>query len=218
MPVDQSLQQRLERILAVSVQPGGTGARLLEDAARLWACVEKLLEMQLIKGQVDREGLKLACYALQLPERDALANDVRAARGNLRQRAEQAAEMLLSELGEGVDATIEAQLEHVAQLLRQLPLRRPARDEARILADAVNIGDFGLVGLLQQVIQLGRQGGGITQVAAGLEKREQYSYWEARLRDGFHFESVRRLATKRLDHLRTFSALLQSELAEDNKL
>ena len=49
-----------------------------------------------------------------------------------------------------------------------------------------------MVGLVNRAIQLGRQGDGVKQVAEGNEKREQYGYWEARLKDGFHFEPVRK--------------------------
>jgi hypothetical protein len=88
-------------------------------------------------------------------------------------------------------------------------------DEARILADAVNLDDFGVIGLLMQMIQLTRLGDGITQLADGSEKRDQYGYWEARLKDGFHFEPVRKLARKRLEHARQSAKMLLEEMSED---
>jgi hypothetical protein len=96
-----------------------------------------------------------------------------------------------------------------------MPHRNPMVEEAKLLADALNLEDFGLVGLLAQTIQLSRQGGGIAQVIEGIEKRDQYGYWEARLKDGFHFEQVRQIAKRRLDHARQASKLLLAELDED---
>jgi hypothetical protein len=64
-------------------------------------------------------------------------------------------------------------------------------------------------------ILTGRQGGGVAQVADGSEKREQYGYWDARLKDGFHFEPVRQIARRRLEHARHVADLLSAELGED---
>jgi hypothetical protein len=48
--------------------------------------------------------------------------------------------------------------------------------------------------------------------------REQYGYWVARLKDGFHFDQTRALAKKRLDHTRRVAGLLMAELREDGAL
>ena len=87
-----------------------------------------------------------------------------------------------------------------------------------LLADALNLEDFGVAGLLVQAIQIARQGGGIMQIADGCEKREQYGYWDARLKDGFHFEPTRQIARKRLEHARKVAALLNGELKDDGAL
>ena len=88
-------------------------------------------------------------------------------------------------------------------------------DEAKVLADAVNLDDFGITGLIIQAVQLSRQGDGLMQVADGAEKREQYGYWDARLKDGFHFEPVRQMARRRLENTRAAAKLLAMEMAED---
>ena len=49
----------------------------------------------------------------------------------------------------------------------------------------------------------------------GLEKREQYGYWDARLKEGFHFEPIRQIARQRLEHARRMAALLMEEMKED---
>ena len=88
-------------------------------------------------------------------------------------------------------------------------------DEAKLLADALNLDDFGVIGLVSSAIQLGRQGDGVNQVAEGSEKREQYGYWEARLKDGFHFEPVRQIARAAAGERATGRKLLAEELGED---
>ena len=106
-------------------------------------------------------------------------------------------------------------LDRTTRLLHELPHRSPVPDEAKLLADAVNLEDFGVIGIGIQVIQLARQGDGLAQLREGMEKREQYNYWDARLHDGFHFSPIRQMAQHRLEHARQVAALLAQELDAD---
>ena len=72
-----------------------------------------------------------------------------------------------------------------------------------------------MTGLVQYIVQLARQGEGVLQLTEGLEKREQYGYWDARLKDGFHFEPVRQIARRRLDTAQTLWLLLLLARPED---
>jgi hypothetical protein len=212
MSLDAKLKRRLQLLLSVVDEHGTRGPRLLDDAQRLWSRAHALIKMKLAED-VDAVAVELSCHALQLPMRQIkLISTGKLARTNLRDRAEQSAELLVSHLGQEVDETL---LDHTTRILQEMPHRNPMVEEAKLLADALNLEDFGLVGLLAQTIQLSRQGGGIAQVIEGIEKRDQYGYWEARLKDGFHFEQVRQIAKRRLDHARQASKLLLAELDED---
>ena len=103
-------------------------------------------------------------------------------------------------------------LDRTTRILHESHQRSPMLDEARLLADAVNLDDFGITGLLQQMTQLARDGEGVVQLAKGAQTREQYGYWEARLKDGFHFDPVREMARRRLDGARLVVTLLMEEL------
>jgi hypothetical protein len=211
--VEAKLRQRVGRALAIVDEHGTHGPRLLEDAQRLWQSVQALLSMGLISPDADAEGLELACYALQLPMRSAENLPAgRLGRTNLRDRTEQAAELLVGAAGN--DAPEEL-IDRATNILLAVPHRVPESEEARLLADALNLDDFGMIGLVNRAIQLGRQGDGVRQVAEGNQKREQYGYWDARLKDGFHFEQVRRLARARLENMRKAAKLLDDELGEN---
>jgi hypothetical protein len=213
MSLDGKLTKRLERALTVVDDHGTSGPRLVDDAKRLWRRVQKFLRLNLIPAGSETDALELACYALQLPFRQNKVPAVgKLGRTNLKERAEQAAEMLVGLLGEEVDESL---LDRSTRVLHELPHRSPVLDEAKILADAVNLDDFGVVGLILQAIQLTRQGDGLQQVAEGAEKREQYGYWDARLKDGFHFEPVRQMAIQRLANARAAVKLLLEETASD---
>jgi len=213
MPLDGKLQKRLERALRVVDDHGTTGSRLIDDAHRLWNRVQKFIGLNLIPQTTHGDALELGCHALQLPFRQNVVPAVgKLGRTNLKERAEQAAEMLVSQLGDAIEESL---LDRATRLLQELPHRSPMIDEAKLLADAVNLEDFGVTGIIQQTVQLTRQGDGLMQVVEGAEKRDQYGYWDARLKDGFHFEPVRQMALRRLENARAAAKLLAEELAED---
>jgi hypothetical protein len=212
MPLETKVRQSLEEALAVVDDHGTAGPRLLDDTAQLWRRVRRFIRMNLVAEGLDVEAMELACYAVHLPtRRQRTLPTGRAGRGTLRERAEEAAELLL---GLPLDAP-EDLLDRTTRLLHEMPHRSPMLDEAKLLADAINLDDFGVTGLVQQAIQLARSGEGVAQLADGAEKREQYGYWEARLKDGFHFEPVRQIARRRLDNARHVALLLIQELRED---
>jgi hypothetical protein len=211
--VEAKLRQRLTRVLNVVDEHGTSGPRLVDDAQRLWRRVEALLAMGLLPPDADVTALELACYALQLPMRSSENLPAgKLGRTNLRDRTEQSAELLVSAVGHEASEEL---IDRVTNILLALPHRVPEMEEAKLLADALNLDDFGLVGFVTRAIQLGRQGFGVSQVAEAGRKRDEYGYWEARLKDGFHFEPVRRLARQRLDHLRQAAKLLNDELTGD---
>jgi hypothetical protein len=216
MPLEGELKRRLERALSVVDDHGTRGTRLLEDAQRFCARVRKLIAKGLLPEGTDPTPLEVACHALQLPLKAARPTVAgKLGRTNLRERTEQAAEILV---GLAANTGSDALVDQTTQLLIDVHQRKPESDHAKLLSDALNLEDFGVVGLISQAITIARQGGGVLQVADGSEKREQYGYWDARLKDGFHFEQTRQLARKRLEQARKAAALLIAELKDDGAL
>jgi hypothetical protein len=214
MPVDKKLKNTLEKALHALGADAVAGPRLIDDANRLWRRVQKFVDMGLVSDTIHIDALELACSALHLPLRGG-KNSLRGKMGTipLRDRAQQAAELLDEFVGEETD---EALTERTMAILGEVAQRKPRLDESRLLADALSLEDFGAVGLFAQTIELARNGEGIWQLIEGIEKREQYGYWNARLKDGFHFEPVRKLARKRLEHIRQIARLLAGEMGEDS--
>lgn len=213
MPLEAKVKQLLEKALSRFEDQEARGPRLVDDARRLLGRVQRFLELKLLPEDLDPTPLELACYALQLPMRQSKTLPAgKLGRTNVRDRAEQAAEMLVGLAGPAIDEPL---LDHTTQILHELPQRTPTLEEASLLADALNLDDFGIEGILLQTIQLCRTGGGIAQVLDGLEKREQYGYWDARLKEGFHFDPIRQIARQRLEHTRRIAALLLQEMKED---
>jgi hypothetical protein len=214
MPLDAKLISRLHKSLAVVDESGVAGRRLLDDAGRLWDRVRRFIGMSLVPSPgLDLESLELACFALQLPERrQRVMSTGRPTRSTLRERTEEAAELLI---GVASPEASEALLDRTVRILHEMPERSPMLEESKLLADAFNLGDFGMTGLLDLAIQTGAHGDGVSQLADGLEKRDQYGYWESRLKDGFHFHAIRELAKARLENARKTAALLRAEMHDD---
>jgi len=214
MALDSKLLQKARRVLSVVDEHGTTGTRLNEDARRLWLRTQRFIKLDLLGPDSQLDTLELACIALQLPMRQIKSLPTgKLGRTNLKDRTEQAAELLVTLLSDDVDESL---LDRTTRVLHESPHRSPMLDEARLLADVLNLDDFGATGLIIQTIQQARAGEGLMQVAAGCEKRDQYGYWEARLKDGFHFEPVRQMARRRLENSRAVARLLYMEIKEDD--
>ena len=214
--MDQKLEHHMHRLLTVVEAGGARGLRLIEEGKRLCKRVCQFVHMKLAENSLDENALELACFALQLPSRNVkLLTPGKMGQVSLKDRCEQAAELLISAAADYVEPEM---LERATMILREMPHRNTQMDEARLLADSVNLDDFGVTGLIMQAMQMSRQNAGVEQVADGFQKRREYGYWEARLKDGFHYEPVRKLARQRLKYASEMVDLLLAELKEDQGL
>jgi hypothetical protein len=210
--MDGKLRRQFEKALAEVDERHTRGPRLVDDAQRLFARVQKFISMKLITNEPDLEGLELASWALQLPQRQTSASVGKLARSSVKQRAEQSAELLVTLLS---DHAPEDLLDRTTRLLLESPQRQPMIEEARLLGDAISLEDFGMIGLTTLMIQLALQGNGVNQLVESYEKRDAYGYWDARLKEGFHFDVVRAMAKKRLEQARAAAAALLAEVKDD---
>jgi hypothetical protein len=212
MSLDEAVKSRLEEVLRLPAGGGTPGPRLVDDAHRLWKTIQRFTQMGLSAGELDAEALELACFALHLPfahRRGATASKL--GRLNLRQRCQQGSELIINLLsGQAPQATFD----RVVHILEQTPARSPTLTEAKLLADAINLEDFGILGLVGQIIQLSASGQGTIQLLESWDNRQSYGYWEARLKDSFHFGPVRDLAETRLHDARLVVRMLRAELPD----
>jgi hypothetical protein len=85
--------------------------------------------------------------------------------------------------------------------------------EAMILSDARNLDDMGAVGLYNECRRNMIHGKGISDMLENWKRKVDYRYWQARLKESFHFESVRKLARQRLETAEIFMNRLAVENA-----
>ncbi|MCK5172624.1 MAG: hypothetical protein KAR47_04485, partial [Planctomycetes bacterium] len=70
-------------------------------------------------------------------------------------------------------------------------------NEAKILSDAINLDDIGSVGIFNQARDCALHKKSIAQLLNNYKKKADYGYWQARLRESFHFASAAKIANKR---------------------
>ena len=211
MVLDVKIRKRIEQLLSSPDEHGVAGPRLLVDARRLWKHVQKWVGQHLVTP-ANAAALEIGCHAIFLPMKRISAVSVgKFGQLNLRERAEQAAEELVSELADHME---EAALDAAVALLGEVPQRKPSSEDAKLLADVINLEDFGVNGILSQAIVLAAKGQGTDQMIEAADKRDAYGYFEARLKDGFHFGPLREMARRRVVRARQVIDLLKQEAAE----
>lgn len=85
--------------------------------------------------------------------------------------------------------------------------------EAMILSDARNLDDMGAVGVFNEFRRYAIHGKGATDALDSWQRKVDYKYWEARLKESFRFESVRQIASQRFSAVEYFMNQLSVENA-----
>lgn len=86
--------------------------------------------------------------------------------------------------------------------IRQYSDRRTELPEARILCDADNLDQIGPQAICMMVRKLLCEGRNTAELIAAWERQEEYHYWQARIKECFHFDSIRELAERRYEAMR----------------
>ncbi len=103
-------------------------------------------------------------------------------------------------------------LAEVCHLIRNAGRRGSAGNATHILSDAVNLDTIGPLLLWQQVRRLSAAGCGVDAMLDIWRRQREYAFWDARVKDAFHFEAVQTIARRRLEILSAFMAGLESHV------
>ena len=110
----------------------------------------------------------------------------------------------------------EEQIANVSRIIIESCDHFTKKIEAMILSDARNLDDMGAAGIFNQLRKHMAGGRGVSDVLASWQRKVDYQYWQARLRDGFRFNSVRILAEQRLAAAEKFMNQLAVEHSADD--
>jgi hypothetical protein len=203
-----AIQAVASKALSTKLPGQSEPARYAQDRAlRVVRCIERLAPA--VGERAERMDLAkvAALYA-------AVAQNVAGAGKTADDEAYgDAAELAADQLKDILPA---ADLDFMLRILQEHRRRDTRLPEARLLADALAMEEFGLIGLWNQNRQFHASGKTLEQLLKLWKAQHDYGYWESRLRDGFHYDASRRSAKERLGQMRGIYERLQREhLCED---
>ena len=91
-----------------------------------------------------------------------------------------------------------ARIEKINRIITEASNRFTTMTEAMILSDARNLDDMGAAGIFMQFKRFVSDGKAVSDALKGWKRKIDYRYWQARLKESFRFESVRKVASRRL--------------------
>ncbi|MBE3096771.1 MAG: HD domain-containing protein [Planctomycetes bacterium] len=103
------------------------------------------------------------------------------------------------------------QLEFVQEVIRHAHDAASDIPESKILSDADSLDDIGALGIWRDLRRNVLEGHAVDEAVRTWQRREQYGYWEARMREALQLETSRRLAAGRLAAARAFMQQLARE-------
>ncbi|MBN1764421.1 MAG: hypothetical protein JW860_04120 [Sedimentisphaerales bacterium] len=210
----QVIKEIAEQVLTIPTIKGTPDRYLIDRAYRVLrhcGSIAQLSDVQCF--QIDQECLNIAAmfrdsgFARYANQEDKVARMVLAdlTDEDMRDFAAQLVQEKLSEL------LNPRQMERICATIIESGKRDTALIEAMILSDARNLDDMGAIGIFNEFRRYIVHGRGATDAMTSWNRKIEYDYWSARLRESFRFESVRKIARLRLETAKQFMEQLDRE-------
>jgi len=208
------IQEIAEQVLAIPTLKGTADRYLIDRAQRLLRHCGHIAQLPDVQCfQFDHECLNIAAlfrdagFARYANQEDKIARMVLAdlTDEDLRDFATQVVQENLAEM------LNPRQMERVCSIIIESGKRDTALVEAMILSDARNLDDMGAIGIFNEFRRYVVHGRGASEALSSWNRKIEYDYWSARLRESFRFDSVRQLAARRLETAKAFMKELDIE-------
>jgi hypothetical protein len=212
----QAITNLAKAVLTVATPSGVMDTSLCDRAERLVRNVVTLCASEEVAA--DKSGVDMFCLKVATLFSDA--GLARSLSEQFRRRDDPArtadAQKLLDLCEEIIEESLAAVLEpaqvrKIRRIMRESVSGQAVMREAMILSDARNLDDMGVTGIFNEFRRQVMAGKGVAEAIELWRMKMDYRYWEARLKDGFHFEWVRALARQRLDTAARFMKALEHE-------
>ena len=207
------IERLAKKFLTVKTKDGRPDNYLFNRAERLTASIEKICSLDELTAQnlsIDR--FCLACAALFS---DAHLAHSKTAQSTLADADKTinftATAKKLTEFLSGCFAP--QKIEKINKIIAESYVSRTKMTEAKILSDARSLEDMGTTGILNDFRRQVLAGKTISDCLGAWQKKNDYGYFQTRLNDNFHFDSVRELAAARLNAAQNFMNSLTAELS-----
>ena len=210
----EAIWNRARTDLTVVTDRGDADLFLFEHSARVSQTAQRIAAIPAVRSQAPDEAALVAAalyheagWVVRLREGRSRRDEIlvrplaEADREEGARMAERSLKSLLSA----------ESLRKAARALRSLGDREIESVEGRIVSDADNLLEFGLLSLWMTVRRGAFEGRGVKAAIDTWRRRKEYHFWDARLKDAFNFADVRTIAERRLASLEGFMQELEAE-------
>jgi hypothetical protein len=228
-----SVIQSAKQVLSIQTLTGRPDNSLWDRAQRVVRNIEhicRLPELHKINSQVDLFCLTAAAYfcdagftRLAYPNGSDLTGTL--PNGSLEDSHQSSLEALTETLNtdnlrrlsteivtERLEPILPAtKIDKINKIIIESGSRFTNMTEAMILFDARNLDDIGTIGIFNEFRRCPIHGKAVTDVLQSWKRKIDYRYWQARLKESFHFETVRGIAARRLGTAEAFMKQLSIE-------
>jgi len=192
-----------KKVLAIPSSVTCGGSFLWERAerfARTSGYICALVEMSETEVLIDRFCLSTACYFSEAGLAMRLRNEANveilsALELNDEDLLEGATNIVSKKLGGTIDKW---RIDKINSIITESANALTHRAEAMILSDARNLDDMGVTGIFKEFRRNIFRGEDMSYAIGNWQKKVDYRYWQARLKESFRFEQVREIAEQRL--------------------
>lgn len=210
MAKSDHIWNRARADLALVTGPGEEDIFLWEHCSRVAKSALDIAELAIVQQQAPDLAALLAAalyhdagWAVRHNRGENIRHE-RLCRALSETYREQGAELMRNNLESLMSAD---SLERAYVAVKTYPERGSAITiEAQIVAEADNLDEVGLFGFWLAVRRGFCEGKGIQSVIDQWDRRKEYQFWNARLKNGFRFNAVREVARRRLAH---YEALME---------
>ena len=198
----ETIKKAAEQIMLVPSKMGLVNTWLWDRTQRIVRNVETIYQLPEIAGAniaIDKFCLAAAAYfadagftnyiGIETVEAGVVLADV-----NTRDLREFSTQIVAEHLLEILD---QSKISKINKIIMESNNPLAEMHEAVILSDARNLEDVGIVQIFNEFCACGVHGRGIADQLESWKKKKDYKYWEARLKESFHFDSIRKVAAQR---------------------
>lgn len=195
--------------LVVKAVDGGEDMFCWENAHRIARAALRIIQFPQVRALPTDEGALLAAAlyydvaSVDLLRQGDIKPHELFARGRAKKHREQSAARMSERLA---DILSDKSGALASEAILTLNNRNVQSIEGRILSDARNLNDVGLLSLWPAIRRSMAEGNGVESLIETWKRQKEYHFWEARLNESFHFDDVRKIAENRLGQFDRFVA------------
>jgi hypothetical protein len=217
----ETIRDLAKQTLTVATLPNGLDNYLWDRAHRLLRNVEHICQLpELTKSgsQIDHFCLVAATYfsdagLVSYLEKTDGPGKLPTANEDSNGLLEFSADIAEEKLAGAVE---QARVEKISRIITESGSRFTKMVEAMILSDARSLDDMGATGIFNEFRRGAVGGKSVGDAVQSWKRKIDYKYWQARLKEGFRFEAVRKLAERRLQTAEQFMRQLEVENAAED--